>query len=142
MIATCGGSKDGKPRGIACDQPTTIRIVAEGLEHQAGEVRVALFETRSGFPGEPERALQRGIAEMDGATAHFVFEPVPCGTFAVSVFHDEDGDGEMKRDWMGRPQEGWGVSNDATGKFGPPSFEDSAFDADSDSVTVRLTLRY
>jgi len=142
ILATCSGSTDGKTRGLACDHPTTIRVVAEGVRHQRGEMRMALFASAEGFPGKPEQALQRAVATMNGDTATLRFDPVPCGTYAVSVFHDEDGNGEMKSDWLGRPQEGWGVSNNATGSFGPPSFEDSAFEATGDSVTVRLKLRY
>ncbi|NIW23657.1 MAG: DUF2141 domain-containing protein, partial [Gammaproteobacteria bacterium] len=77
------------------------------MQHTNGEVRMALFRTSDGFPGEPERALQQGTATMSGDEATFVFEPVDCGTYAVSVIHDEDGNGEMKRDWLGRPKEGW-----------------------------------
>ena len=141
-LATCGGSKDGTTRRLSCDHHTTIRVVAEGVQHQRGEMHMALFESSAGFPGKPEQSLQRSVASMTGNTATVQFDPVPCGTYAVSVFHDEDGNGEMERDWLGRPQEGWGVSNNATGSFGPPSFEDSAFEAAGDSVTVRLKLRY
>lgn len=141
-LVTCGGTQDGPSRTFGCDHSTTIRVVAAGVRHDEGEVRVALFDSKRGFPGEPEHALQRGVAALQGETATFSFAPAPCGTYAVSVFHDEDGDGEMKRDWLGRPAEGWGVSNDATGSFGPPSFEDAAFEAEGDTFTVHLNLRY
>ncbi len=142
VLAACGGSKAGERRGIACDEPATIAVVANGLAHTNGEVRMALFAVSEGFPGEPEKALQSGKAKVEGDVATYVFEPVPCGRYAVSVFHDEDGDGEMKRDWLGRPKEGWGVTHDATGRFGPPSFEDASFDADAPRVQVSLNLRY
>lgn len=143
VLATCGGSKDGAGGGgLGCDHPTTIRVVADGLQHHEGAVRVALFESETGFPGEPEHALLRGVATMEGNAATYQFEPVPCGRYAVSVFHDENGDGEMQRDWLGRPAEGWGVSRDARGRFGPPSFDDSAIECVEETVTVRLTLSY
>jgi uncharacterized protein (DUF2141 family) len=141
-LAACGGSKDSGSRGVACDHPSTIRVAAEGLQHHDGAVRVALFESADGFPGEPAKSLQQGVAQLEGSVATYEFDPVPCGRYAVSVFHDEDGDGEMQRDWLGRPSEGWGVSRDARGRFGPPSFDDSAFEATEDTFSVRLTLRY
>jgi uncharacterized protein (DUF2141 family) len=142
LLATCGGSKASGGDDVACDKPATIRVVAKGLQHHRGEVRMALFESREGFPGAPEKSLQQGIATLEGETASFEFEPVPCGRYAVSVFHDENGDGVLQRDWLGRPKEGWGVSRDARGRFGPPSFDDSAFEAERDTLSVRLSLQY
>ncbi|UCE01379.1 MAG: DUF2141 domain-containing protein [Candidatus Latescibacterota bacterium] len=142
LLATCGGSKASGGADVACDEPATIQVVAQGLQHHKGEVRVALFESGEGFPGEPEKSLQQGIATLEGETASFEFQPVPCGRYAVSVFHDENGDGVMQRDWLGRPKEGWGVSRDARGRFGPPSFDDSAFEAEGETLSVRLNLQY
>lgn len=48
---------------------------------------------------------------------------------------DLDGDGDMDSSWLGLPQESWGISRDATVRFGPPSFESSSF-AHPGSVVV------
>jgi uncharacterized protein (DUF2141 family) len=48
----------------------------------------------------------------------------------------------MASDWMGRPTEGWGVTNDARGSFGPPSFEDAAIEVGKDGARVVIQLSY
>lgn len=143
LLATCGSSQSSTVSGgMSCDQHSTIHVIANGLEHTQGQVLVALFATPEGFPSDTEQAIQRGVAHMDSTTATFTFEPVPQGEYAVSVLHDEDGDGKMKTAMFGMPAEGWGVSNDAKGRFGPPKFEDATFAAQQDTVTVVLKLRY
>ncbi len=123
-------------------RPTTIRVIATGLRHMNGEVRVSLFGTKDGFPDRPELCIQWGFASLAGDSATYAFTPVPAGHYAVSMFHDEDGNGAMRRDFVGRPREGWGVSRDAKARFGPPSFDDAAFDTQDDTVTVRVRMCY
>ena len=64
------------------------------------------------------------------------------GMWAVAVMHDQDGNGEMATDWMGRPSEGWGVSNDARGSFGPPSFADAAFEVTPGENRITIRVNY
>jgi len=123
-------------------RPTTIRVIATGLRHMNGEVRVSLFATKNGFPDRPEHSIQWGFASVAGDSASFAFTPVPAGRYAISMFHDEDGNGAMRRDFVGRPREGWCVSRDASARFGPPSFDSAAFDTQDDTVTVHVRMRY
>lgn len=145
LLCSCGAKavKPAPGAGIAAGtQPTRIRVVAKGLRSAQGRLRVALFAAAAGFPNDAEKSLQWGYATVQDGEGSMDFEPVAPGVYAVAVFHDEDGDGKMAKDWLGRPKEGWGVSRDAEGSFGPPSFEDSSFEARGDTMTVRVTMRY
>lgn len=143
MVATCGRSQnDAVASGMSCDHHSRIRVVAHGLTHTEGQVLVALFVSKEGFPSDIDQAIQRGVAQMDSTVATYTFDPVPQGDYAISVLHDEDGNGKMKTATFGRPAEGWGVSNDAKARYGPPKFTSALFSARQDSVTVELQLRY
>jgi len=145
LACGCGGTK-GRPAAAPAVPPgqgsTVIQVVASGLQHQQGRFRMALFAAAEGFPEHAEKSLHWGYAAMQGSQGSMYFEPVAAGVYAVAVFHDEDGDGKMDKDWLGRPKEGWGVSRDAEGTFGPPSFEDAAFATAGDTMTVRVRMRY
>nr|NJM03369.1 DUF2141 domain-containing protein [Desulfobacula sp.] len=56
---------------------------------------------------------------------------LPCGEYAVKVFHDENGNGELDKRVFGIPAEAYGFSNDARGTMGPPEYEKTAFQLDS-----------
>ncbi len=145
LLCGCAGGKAPQPvprTGAVSAAPTRIQVVAHGLRSEQGRLRAALFAAKEGFPNDAEKSLQWGYATLRGSEGSMEFEPVAPGVYAVAVFHDEDGDGKLAKDWLGRPEEGWGVSRDAEGTFGPPSFADSAFEAQGDTMTVHVKMRY
>lgn len=56
------------------------------------------------------------------------FRDVAPGRYAVKLFHDRNGDGELATNVFGIPSEPYGFSNNAPAQFGPPAFADAAFD--------------
>jgi uncharacterized protein (DUF2141 family) len=60
---------------------------------------------------------------------------LPPGKYAVSCFHDEDNNGKLTTNLFGIPQERYGFSNNARGKFGPPPLKDQLFQVDGDTST-------
>jgi uncharacterized protein (DUF2141 family) len=120
----------------------TLEVHVEGLEHQDGNLRFALFAGPEGFPSDPALAERVETLPITSSTVTWTVEEVPTGMWAVSVLHDEDGNGEMATGWMGQPSEGWGTSNDARGRFGPPSFEDAAFEMVAPGTRIVIHLTY
>jgi uncharacterized protein (DUF2141 family) len=57
----------------------------------------------------------------------------------VRLFHDSNGNGELDRNMLGIPREGYGFSNDA-GARGPASFEEAAVSIDGDA-RIEVPLR-
>jgi len=119
-----------------------IEVTVKGVTSTEGRIRMALFASEDGFPGEPERALRRNQRPIGADTVRAFFIDVPEGRYAVSVLHDEDDDGKMKQDFMGRPKEGYGFSRDARGRLGPPGFDSAAFDALGDTTRIVIEMEY
>ncbi len=66
-----------------------------------------------------------------------------AGYYAYMVIHDEDSDQILKSNWIGIPKEGVATSNDARGRFGPPSFEKAKFEISSKNCpSPRQSLKY
>lgn len=56
------------------------------------------------------------------------FSDVPKGAYAVAALHDEDSDGEMDKNFIGLPTEGYAMSKNAhVGAIGKPDWEDALF---------------
>jgi uncharacterized protein (DUF2141 family) len=66
---------------------------------------------------------------------------MPLGTYAITIYHDEDNDGEMDRRWYGPPKEGYAFSNNYQSAFKPASFEDAAFEFNGD-MELEIEMRY
>jgi len=58
--------------------------------------------------------------------AVIVVHELPPGVYAVSVFHDLNGNQVLDTNFIGYPKEPFGFSA-PMGKFGPPSFEEASF---------------
>jgi uncharacterized protein (DUF2141 family) len=69
-----------------------------------------------------------------------VYRNLPAGSYAVSLFHDENGNGKLDRNVVGLPTERYGFSRDARASMGPPAFADAVFDLQADT-TVAITLK-
>ena len=67
------------------------------------------------------------------------FDNIQDSIIAVSVYQDEDSNGELDTNFLGMPSEPVGVSNDAKGIFGPPSYEDAEFRFTS-SKTINVKI--
>lgn len=63
------------------------------------------------------------------------------GEYAISVFHDVNGNGILDKNILGIPTEPYGFSNDARGRFGPPKFRDAAVRVDGETDTVHIRLK-
>lgn len=126
----------------APSSPTgSIRVVVTDMESTGGMVGVALFTSDKGFPDKPEKAMRSTVRRAGSDQCEFIFEGVPCGTYAVSVLHDENGNGKMDKTFIGIPKEGFGVSNNPRIKYGPPSFDDARFDL-GEAVELSVAMNY
>lgn len=116
-----------------------LEVTLSGVESSEGRVVVALYGSAESFD-ESEEPLRSARLAPDGELI-WRLEEVPFGTYAVKAYHDVDDDGELDRGALGRPTEPYGFSNDARGRFGPPSFEAACFEHRSDVTAIEVELR-
>src|SRR5882757_8913603 len=105
----------------------TVRILS--ARNVNGVVRIALFQSTDGFPGDASKALRTQPAKIDPQTltAQTVFSGIPQGTYAVMVFHDENGNGKLDKNMVGIPKEGYGASNNPAKRMRAPNFDEAKF---------------
>ena len=122
----------------------TLVIKVENTRNDNGRIGCALFWKNRGFPRKHRRALRRTWAEINSGTAECVFKRTGLGDYAVSVFHDEDGDGKLGTTFFGVPEEGWGVSNNVQPRrLGfPPRFRDATFKYEGGPMELTVQLIY
>jgi uncharacterized protein (DUF2141 family) len=71
-----------------------------------------------------------------------VFPNVSPGSYAVAVYHDENGNGRLDPGFMGIPKEGVGVSNDAQRSWGVPSFDQAKFVVEAEEERIVVRIKY
>ena len=116
------------PHASAQDSAVGKLVIAiSGLETDRGFMRVALMNSADSFENDTETFRTAKVKVLDGnATA--IFSDVPFGSYAVKAYHDENSNEKLDTNFVGFPTEAFGFSNDALGRFGPPSFEQARFE--------------
>lgn len=115
-----------------------IEVIINEVKDTTGNIRVGLFTSPESFLKKP---LVGKIGKAVTGKVVIVFENVPPGTYAVSIIHDSNRNGELDSNLFGMPTEGFGFSNDAMGSFGPPPFDKAKFTVSS-SMTISVKTRY
>jgi len=123
-------------------QGNMIHVDVEGLRSDRGQVLCALFSSAADFPKKTDQAVAHAKSEILGRRATCEFQGVPPGTYAISVFHDENSNGKLDTNFMGIPREGVGASNNAKGHFGPPKFSAAAFQHLGGQTNMRICINY
>lgn len=116
-------------------------VKATNVRSTKGKVGVAVFNTAKGFPDVPA-SLKRVRVDIEGTTATAVIDDLEPGTYAVAVTHDENGNDKIDTNFLGIPKEGYGFSNDARRRTGPPSFNAAKFNLNGASQTVTIKMGY
>jgi uncharacterized protein (DUF2141 family) len=52
---------------------------------------------------------------------------LPAGEYAVVVLHDENSNKKLDRNWLGKPKEQWGMSNNPHFSHSAPAFGSASF---------------
>jgi uncharacterized protein (DUF2141 family) len=130
--------------GVACAGELTIEV--RGLRDEAGFLRIAVYGAEEDFLN-PARMLagvmlNLRVIEKQYGTVTVTLGAVRPGRYAVSTYHDENGDGQLDTNVLGIPTEVHAFSRAAKGRFGPPSFADASFPVGDEPVRERLTIEY
>lgn len=118
-----------------------IRVTVTGFKDEKGQALVSLFLNDKGWPNDHALAFSSVVLPIQDNQAVATFENVPAGSFAVSAYHDENGNRKLDTRIFGIPKEAYGFSRDARGTFGAPSFDAARLElapADSTSIPIKV----
>ena len=130
------------PAQTSTANPSTIRIEISGLRNGKGHVLCSLYASADGFPKVSQKAIAHAVSPISNRTATCEFSGIKPGTYAVSVFHDENSNGKLDSNFLGIPREGVGASNNARGHMGPPKFDAAAFQFVGGQLDLKITIGY
>lgn len=119
---------------LAADVTVTITDISE----PTGMIHWALYDNAEAFDNGGMPVLA-GRSRVSGERLQTTVHDLAPGRYAVRLYHDADGNGEMNTNLLGIPTEGYGFSNGA-GNFGPADFDDAAVAVEGDTV-IEVNVR-
>ncbi|MGN6826111.1 DUF2141 domain-containing protein [Paucibacter sp. M5-1] len=121
-----------------CSRAAELDLDVQGLSAGSGQLLVAVFGAE-GWLRQPIAASRQDASAQQGGALRVLLKNVPEGLVGVSIIHDLNGNGRLDMNAMGMPQEPTAFSNNAVGQFGPPRFEQAAFELKGEGA--RLTIK-
>lgn len=121
---------------IIFSQNYQLKVNLSGFINNNGQVMVGLYQGQENFL---EKLYFGKVATISNKEAIVVFDNLPAGEYAISLFHDENNNGKLDLGWFGIPKEDYACSNGAKGYFGPPKYEDAKFTI-SDNKTIKIKI--
>ncbi len=130
------------PAAHAAPGAAALHVRVINLRNSSGQVICTLFNSPNGFPSDSTKAVGQSAVPIKQGVAVCVFGGLAPGKYALVTFHDENGNGEFDRNWLGLPKEGYAFSNNVRPVFSPPSFKAAAFDYAGGDQWLTVVMRY
>jgi len=112
-----------------CYPQYKLEIEITGIRNNTGNIMLQLFS-------ENEKVLTQEKKVITDNSCIITIPDLKPGKYAVRYYHDENVNEKMETNLVGKPTEGYGFSNNVTGKFGPPAFEKWLFEVSGDKKIV------
>ena len=114
-------------------------VIIPNVEHNKGFIDVKIYDSKDSFLKEGQ-AVEMVRKKVNKGKVVVPLSKIHEGQIAIVVYHDEDGDGELKTGLFWRPKEGFAFSNNYNPK-GPPKFKKAAIMLEH-GVPVEIELNY
>jgi uncharacterized protein (DUF2141 family) len=109
----------------------TIEILE--IRNNSGKIMLQVYNNE-------EKIIYQEMNIIKDKKCSFYLKNLSQGIYAIRYFHDENLNGELDTNLVGKPTEGYGFSNNVTGKFGPPPFEKWLFELKEDKKIILKPL--
>lgn len=121
-------------------EKVTLNLKVTNIKKAVGDIYVAVFSDEKAYMKDDQRFAE-AIAKVETEGEVDIQLQIPIGKYAVTIFHDVNGDAELSTNFIGIPKEPYGFSNNPKSTFGPPSFEESVFEFKEDGQQIEIELK-
>ncbi len=120
---------------LSAQDTYTVTVNFKNIDNNKGKIWAAVYNNS-------DRWIKKEIQGKSGAISNknsTITFTLPAGTYAISVFHDENNNEKLDTNGIGIPKEDYGFSNNPNSMFGPPSFKKASFKLNKDkTITIEL----
>ncbi len=117
------------------EQPKTytLTIYVDGVDQKPGNIGVLVFTSDKGWPEDRTAALKDIVEPAHPGTVVVKIPDLTPGTYAVALIHDVNMNHKIDKNWIGKPQEQWGMSNNPHAVIKAPPISKAQFQITKDT---------
>jgi len=112
-----------------------ISVEVTDIEKRGGKLYIGLYDKKDDFK-DISKTYKSRVVNINSSSIKIVFKNIPKGIYAISVFHDENKNGKLDKNFFGIPIEGYGFSNNIRPILRGASFDESKFELDNNKKIV------
>lgn len=121
----------------ALAQAATVEVTIENVKSTEGPLLIAVYDKGDDYRKKAIRELK--VAAVTPATTLSLAD-LPPGDYAITLFHDRNGNGKIDSNLFGIPTEPYGFSGNPKNLMSPATWEQSRFSVASDTLKVPIRL--
>ena len=114
-----------------------LDVEIQHVPNQHGHLAIGLYTNAATFPNDQQEFRGARVPAQPG-TLTYTFSDIPEGTYAVAVYHDQNDNGHMDKNFFGIPKEPYGFSRIGKPGLGAPDFSEAAFEVPETARTTVL----
>jgi uncharacterized protein (DUF2141 family) len=127
---------------VPATQPmATLTIRVTDLRNHNGQLLFAVFKSPDGFPKEKSKSVDWQVKPIDANSVVFTAS-LPPGKYAASVLHDENKNDKMDMNFLGIPEEGYGVTNNPKPAYRQARFDEALFNLPPGGAALTISIQY
>jgi len=115
-----------------------LTLQVENIKSSQGDLLVAVYDKAEHYNTNTNWVAVKKV-KMEATKMALAFAGLPAGNYAIKLFQDENGNGQIDMNSMGIPTEPYGFSNNG-GSYGPPSFDEAKVVVDK-ATEIEIQLR-
>jgi len=110
-------------------------IEIDKLLNTQGKISIGLYDNANSFAQHTK--VYKGVhIRFSNTKIRYTFTDIPNGLYAISLFHDENENEKIDKNFLGIPTEGYGFSNNIRPTFRAASFDESKFELKGDKTII------
>ncbi|MBX2875782.1 MAG: DUF2141 domain-containing protein [Saprospiraceae bacterium] len=115
-----------------------ISLEIENIKQARGVMRIGVYADEDSYLKKPLYFQSLPVSSTNLLTVRL--KDIPFGTYAISLYHDRNGNGKLDSNWMRIPKEPYGFSRNPATTFGPPKFQKAAFKHNEEITELKIKL--
>lgn len=142
LLAPPAMAEPAYDRQCTKDDPVRLQIHVNGIKSEKGNITLMLYGDRDeDFLKKGKRLSRLRVPAKKGGVS--VCMPLPAsGSYAISLYHDEDANKKLTRNFLGLPIEGYGFSRDAAISYRLPQLDEAVIGAMPGDTQIQIRMRY
>lgn len=120
---------------------TKYAVKVTNLQNKKGKLYIGWYSNAGAFMKPGKTTFAKVVAVHGKEDVMVEFDRIPAGKYAISVFLDENDNGDLDTNLVGMPREKYGFSNNVLPAMRPASYEEAAFEVKNAPGSLSIKLK-